>query len=60
MVLGNPKFINQDKSCPGLNMVVDLPLEELQVILWWERRVGKRIPFPGCLLYEKSWRGISP
>ena len=41
------------------DMVVNLPLEGLQVILRREHRTGKRIPFPGRLRYERVPRGIS-
>ena len=42
------------------NMVVDLPLEGLQVKLWREHRAGNMIPFPGCtMFYEKAQRVIS-
>ena len=41
------------------DMVVNLPLERLQVILRQEHRAGKRIPFPGYLRYERVLRSIS-
>ena len=40
-------------------MVVDLPFEGLQVILWRKHQVGNKIIFPGFSRYEKAERGIS-
>ena len=41
------------------DMVVDLPLEGLQVILRRKHRAGKRIPLSGRSRYERVLEGIS-
>ena len=51
----NPVQVPEDSH----DMVVDPPLERLQVILRREHRAGKTTPSPGRLRYERVLIGIS-
>ena len=41
------------------DVFVDLAFERLHVIFRREHRAGKKIPFPGCLRYERALRDNS-
>ena len=59
----NSEFLDQDKFCLGFggshDVFVDLAFERLQVIRRREHITGKKIPFPGCLRFERALRGNS-